>query len=139
METLFYLCGPPALMRMAQFTLKLMGFADDQIRRENFVVEYIPPPPLITDRDPKQIVIHFHKQTYHITSEFPTNILQAALNNNIQLPYSCRGGRCSTCVARLMKGNVKMSINDVLTNKDLENGLVLTCVGYPETDIELDF
>jgi hypothetical protein len=32
-----------------------------------------------------------------------------------------------------------MSINDVLTEKDLERGLVLTCVGYPETDVELEF
>ena len=138
-EALFYLCGPPALMRMAQFTLKLIGFVDDQIKKENFTVEYMPPPPLITDKDPKQIIIHFHQQEYHIESAFPTNILQAALDHNIQLPYSCRGGRCSTCTGRLLKGKVKMSINDVLTSKDLQQGLILTCVGYPETDIELAF
>ncbi|HTQ66208.1 MAG TPA: ferredoxin--NADP reductase [Puia sp.] len=138
-ETLFYLCGPQALMRMAHFTLKLMGFADGQIKKENFIVEYIPPPPIIEDKSPKQIIIHFHQQEYHIKSVFPKTILQAALDNNIQLPYSCRGGRCSTCTARLLKGKVKMSINDVLTTKDLQEGLILTCVGYPETDIELGF
>jgi ring-1,2-phenylacetyl-CoA epoxidase subunit PaaE len=134
---LFYLCGSPAFMRMAQFTLKLSGFTNEQIRKENFTVEYIPPPPLITDITPKQITIHRNKQTLHIYTAYPTNILQAALNNHIQLPYSCRAGRCSSCVAKCLKGTVKMSINEVLTDKDLEEGLVLTCVGYAETDVEL--
>jgi len=138
-EKLFYLCGPPAMMRMAQFTLKLMGFTDEQIRKENFTVEYVPPPPLISNTDPRQLIIHYQQKTYTITAAYPTNILQAALNNHIQLPYSCRGGRCSTCVARLMKGKVIMSINEVLTEKDLQEGLILTCVGYAETDLELNF
>jgi ring-1,2-phenylacetyl-CoA epoxidase subunit PaaE len=135
---LFYLCGPPAFMRMAQFTLKVIGFKDEQIKKENFTVEYIPPAPLISDKKPKQITIHFQQQTFYIEGAYPLNILQAALNNNIQLPYSCRGGRCSTCVALCLKGSVKMSINEVLTEKDLNEGLVLTCVGYAETDVEIE-
>jgi len=138
-EKLFYICGPAAMMRMAQFTLKLMGFTDEQIRKENFTVDYVPPPPLMTSTDPKQVIIHYQQKTYTITAAYPVNILQAALNNNIRLPYSCRGGRCSTCVARLIKGKVLMSINEVLTEKDLLEGLVLTCVGYAETDVELNF
>ncbi|MBS1599775.1 MAG: iron-sulfur cluster-binding domain-containing protein [Bacteroidetes bacterium] len=136
-EKIFYLCGPSALMRMAQFTLKLMGFTDAQIRKENFTIDFIPPPPLIDSNDPKQLVIHHQQKDYKITASYPMNILQAALNNNIRLPYSCRGGRCSTCVAKLLKGKVMMSINEVLTEKDIQNGLVLTCVGYAETDVEL--
>jgi ring-1,2-phenylacetyl-CoA epoxidase subunit PaaE len=138
-EKLFYLCGPESMMRMAQFTLKLMGFADEQIRKENFTVGYVPPPPLIADSSAKDVIIHYGQKTYTIKVAYPTNILQAALNNHIQLPYSCRGGRCSTCAAKLMKGKVIMSINEVLTEKDLQGGLVLTCVGYAETDVELNF
>lgn len=136
-EVLFYLCGPPAFMRMAWFTIKQMGFTDDQIRKENFTIEYVPPPPLVADTGPKNVVLHYQKKTFRFNVSYPTNILQAALNNGIQLPYSCRGGRCSTCVARCLKGKVKMSINEVLTEKDLREGLVLTCVGYAETDVEL--
>jgi ring-1,2-phenylacetyl-CoA epoxidase subunit PaaE len=138
-EKLFYICGPEAMMRMAQFTLKLMGFADDQIRKENFTVGYVPPPPLIADASVKEVIIHYGQKTYAIKVAYPTNILQAALNNHIQLPYSCRGGICSTCAAKLMKGKVTMSTNEVLTEKDLQEGLVLTCVGYAETDVELNF
>jgi ring-1,2-phenylacetyl-CoA epoxidase subunit PaaE len=136
-EILFYLCGPPAFMRMAWFTLKQMGFTDDQIKKENFTIEYVPPPPLIADTGDKNIILHYQQKTFRFSVSYPTNILQAALNNGIQLPYSCRGGRCSTCVARCLKGKLKMSINEVLTEKDLRDGLVLTCVGYAETDLEL--
>jgi ring-1,2-phenylacetyl-CoA epoxidase subunit PaaE len=138
-EKMFYLCGPASMMRMAVFTLKLMGFADAQIRKENFRVDYIPPPPIISNTEPRNLIIHFREKTYEIKVAYPTNILQAALNNHIELPYSCRGGRCSTCAARVVKGKVLMSINEVLTEKDIEEGLVLTCVGYAETDVELNF
>ncbi|HTS45248.1 MAG TPA: ferredoxin--NADP reductase [Puia sp.] len=139
MKQLFYLCGPPALMRMARFTLRLMGFAEDMIKTEHFTVEYVPLPPLIADTSDKKIMIHFQDKVHHIEVKYPTNILQAALNNHIRLPYSCRGGRCSTCAARLLNGQVKMSINEVLTEKDIREGWVLTCVGYAESDIELKF
>jgi ring-1,2-phenylacetyl-CoA epoxidase subunit PaaE len=138
-KQLFYLCGPSSFMRMVQFTLKWMGFADEQIKKENFTVDFIPLPPLIADTSPKKIIIHFQKKTFHIQSSYPKNILQAALDNNIQLPYSCRGGVCSTCIAKCKKGKVKMSNNEVLSEKDLQTGLVLTCVGYAETDLELEF
>jgi len=136
-EILFYLCGPPAFMRMCQFTLRLMGFGEDQIKKEYFTVEFVPHPPFIADIAPKQIILHYGGNTYRITTAYPTNILQAALNNNIQLPYSCRGGRCSTCAVRCLKGKVKMSINEVLTDKELREGWVLTCVGFAESDLEL--
>lgn len=136
---LFYLCGPPAFMRMAQFTLRLMGFTDEQIKKEHFTVEFVPPPPLLTDASPKRITVHYGGQTFEFEAAYPKTILQAALEHHIPLPYSCRGGRCSTCTARCLKGKVKMSINEVLTEKDLQEGLVLTCVGYAQTDVELAF
>ncbi|HWK07166.1 MAG TPA: iron-sulfur cluster-binding domain-containing protein [Puia sp.] len=138
-DVLFYLCGPPAFMRMAQFTLRVMGFGDEQIRQEHFTVEYVPPPPLLTDTTPKKVMIHAGSRKYQFEVAWPVTILQAALNQGIPLPYSCRGGRCSTCVAKCVNGKVKMSINEVLTEKDLRDGLVLTCVGYAETDVELAF
>ena len=133
----FYVCGPPAFMRMAEFTLRLMGFADAQIKKENFTVEYVPPPPLLTDTTPKKITIRSGERDLRFEAAWPDSILQAAERYHIALPFSCRGGRCSTCVARCLSGKVKMSINEVLTEKDLEEGLVLTCVGYAETDVEL--
>ena len=135
----FYLCGPQAMMRMAEFTLKLIGFTNEQIRKEQFVIEAPPPAPLLTDTSPKEVIIHFQKHTYKLSVAYPQNILNAALQKNIQLPYSCKAGRCSTCAAFCIQGKIVMSMNEVLTEKDIAKGMVLTCVGYAETNVELDF
>jgi ring-1,2-phenylacetyl-CoA epoxidase subunit PaaE len=136
-ESLFYLCGPRSFMLVVQFVLKFMGYRQEQILKETFVVDTVPPPPLITDRSPKKIQLRWKNQDFHFTSAYPESILQSALRHHIRLPYSCQGGRCSSCMVRCISGKVKMSINEVLTGHDLENGWVLTCVGYAETDVEL--
>lgn len=135
----FYICGPFPFMRMTQFVLKLMKFSDEQIHKEHFVIDPLSPaPPLIADTSPKIIKLKWKNEVFRFMVSYPMNILQAALNHHIPLPYSCRGGRCSTCMVRCVQGAVKMSINEVLTDKDLREGLVLTCVGYAESDLELE-
>ncbi len=135
----FYLCGPVAFMRMVYITLRFKGYTDDQISRENFSVSSVPPPPLMTDVTPKNVGVRVNNEYYRFAVAYPQNILQAALQHGIELPYSCRGGRCSTCAAICKTGRVKMSINEVLTERDLRKGLILTCVAFAETDVELDF
>ena len=133
-ELHFYICGPGDYMRMAQFTLVFRGFRTDQIRRENFVVEPIflaPPPTLSQDRT---VLLTFRGRQIEIQVPAYKSILQAALDEGVTLPYSCRGGRCSTCAARCLSGSVHMTINDVLTERDLAGGWVLTCTGYPASD-----
>lgn len=130
----FYICGPGDYMRMIQFTLIFSGFRLEQIRRENFVVETVfraPPPALAQDRT---VLLRFRGREVEIQVPAYKSILQAALDEGIPLPYSCRGGRCSTCAAHCTAGSVHMTINDVLTERDMREGWVLTCTGYPESD-----
>lgn len=134
-ETLrFYVCGPGDYMRMVQFTLVFSGFQLNQIRRENFVVEpvFVSPPP-ISAQD-RTVLLRFRNRDIEIQVPAYKSILQAALDEGLTLPYSCRGGRCSTCAAKCVSGSVHMTINDVLTDHDLADGWVLTCTGYPESD-----
>jgi ring-1,2-phenylacetyl-CoA epoxidase subunit PaaE len=138
-NTFFYTCGPLLFMKMVEFTIRVMGFEGGQVRKENFTIESIPVPRFALEPVPRAVTVHYGKDTYKFTSTYPSNILQSALDNHISLPYSCRAGRCSSCVARCVSGSVKMSTNDVLTEKDLLQGLVLTCVGYAETDVVLQF
>ena len=138
-DTRFYLCGPPAFMRMAQFTLKTLGIPDDHIKQEHFTIERRPPPPPFIDPTPRHVRLHTQNGDYAFQTAWPDTILDAALKHGIRLPYSCRAGRCSTCVARLIQGRVKMSNNEVLTEKDQQEGLTLTCVGYAETDITISY
>lgn len=130
----FYVCGPGDYMRMIQFTLVFSGIKSDQIRRENFVIEPVvltPPPIIAQDRT---VLLQFRGHEIEIQVPAYKSILQAALDEGVSLPYSCRGGRCSTCMARCLSGSVHMTINDVLTERDLDEGWVLTCTGYPESD-----
>ncbi len=133
----FYICGPAGFMRMIQFVVKLMGVGDEHIRKENFVIDPLPVTPVWLDTAPKEIKIRWKEKVFEFSVSYPETILQAALKNNIHLPYSCRAGRCASCTLVCVSGNVKMSINEVLTAKDLREGLVLTCVGYAETDLLL--
>ena len=50
-----------------------------------------------------------------------------ALDSNIDVPYSCQGGVCSSCVAKLISGDVTMGNNQVLTEEEVNDGLVLAC------------
>ena len=140
----FFICGPGDYMRMVQFTLIVNGIRPDVIRRENFVVQSAVvdsarttlPPEARLDRT---IHLRFRGRESELRVPAYTSVLQAALAAGVSLPYSCRGGRCSTCLARCTAGQVYMTINDVLTERDLRDGWVLTCTGYPMSDtVRLD-
>jgi ferredoxin-NADP reductase len=130
----FYTCGPYAYMRMIRLTLLFMRLEPGQIRKENFVLETVPVTPSLINFPPRKVRIHFKNETYDLVVGENQSILQAALQNNIQLPYSCRVGDCSTCSAICKNGKVEMVKNDVLTDADLAAGWVLTCTGHPLTD-----
>lgn len=133
----FFICGPESFMRMCQFTITLMGFHSKQIRKEHFVIDKPPAPPLIVNPQPAKVTIS--QQHISFKTMYPKTILQSALDQYIALPYSCKGGRCSTCVAKCISGEVIMSMNDVLTEQDMKAGLILTCVGYAVSDVVLEY
>jgi len=136
-HTEFMLCGPFAYMRMAEMIIVAMGFDKSQIHKENFLVlaeqEAINTIP-VQSPSIKAVHIHNGRNDFELRIPVGKTILKTALEQGISLPYSCQGGVCGTCSAICKEGEVKMTINDVLTDKDLANGWVLTCVGYPMTD-----
>ncbi|RYY18269.1 MAG: iron-sulfur cluster-binding domain-containing protein [Chitinophagaceae bacterium] len=141
----FYICGPLSFMRMAEFTIRQMGFLPGQVKKEIFDVPRLPPPPFLIDPAPR--VIRLSKQSTLAPGEhlptiipvsFPQSILEAVLLHQIKIPYSCKAGICGSCVVQCSSGEVKMKHNDVLTDEEVASGLVLSCVGYAVTDITLN-
>lgn len=137
-DALFYICGPLAFMRMAEFTLRRMGFSAEQIKKENFDVPKLPPPSFNIDEKPRSITLARQDPRKIIPVTFPESILDAASVNKINIPFSCKAGICGSCVVKCLSGEVKMKYNDVLTDQEVADGLVLTCVGYAVSDITLD-
>lgn len=130
-QTLFYLCGPEAYMRMCTYTLQEERIAKENIRRETFLIHTRIHQNLPPDKAKHLAKIFFENRMYEFDVHYPDSILQAARKNGINLPYSCETGRCGNCAAKCVSGTIWLSHNEVLTEKDLQNGLTLTCVGHP--------
>jgi ferredoxin-NADP reductase len=129
---LFYICGPFAYMRMAIFSLEELGIKGGQIKRENFntndrqITKAKPP-----DEATRQLTLKVRGAVYNFPVQYPDTILEAAKKHGIALPYSCEVGRCGSCAAMCISGNVWLSYNEVLMDGDLKKGTILTCVGHP--------
>ncbi|MGN6165870.1 MAG: flavin reductase family protein [Flavisolibacter sp.] len=138
-EALFYICGPQSYMRMCTYTLQEASVSKDHIKKENFNIESIKTPSLLPpDKEMHTAHIYFGKYNYDVKVYYPDSVLKAAKKQGLSLPYSCEVGRCGNCLAKCVKGKVWHSYNEVLTDKELENGMVLTCVAHPVGgDIEL--
>jgi ring-1,2-phenylacetyl-CoA epoxidase subunit PaaE len=137
-HALFYICGPLPFMRMAEFTIRQMGFSPEQVKKEIFDVPRLPPPSFTIDPSPRSILLSRQKPKKMIPVRFPQTILEAALSQHINIPYSCKAGVCGSCVILCTSGEVKMKHNDVLTDQEVAGGLVLSCVGYAVSDITIE-
>ena len=68
------------------------------------------------------------------------NILDAAMEQGADLPFSCKGGVCATCKAKVIKGKVEMDISHGLTEQEIKEGMILTCQAHPiSEEVEIDF
>ena len=132
-EVLYYICGPEAYMRMCTYILQEHNVPKEQIKRENFIIQKKTPhkiePP---DKALHQVTLNWAGAQMHFPVVYPQTILSAAEAAGFALPYSCRSGQCGNCVAHCSKGQVWMSYNEVLTEKELAKGLILTCTASPQ-------
>jgi len=72
-------------------------------------------------------------ETHQLKMPVKKTVLEAALDEDIDAPYSCQGGVCSSCIGRIKEGKAEMEQNQILTDSEISEGLVLTCQAHPTT------
>lgn len=135
-ETLIYTCGPVIYMDLCKFTLLGMGFSEDQVLRETFL---LPENEEDEDDDTVKIVdtntysmkLIFEGEKHALEVPYDKSILDVALEKGLRIPYSCNSGMCSTCTSQCIAGDVRMVYNEVLTDNEIANGRRLLCTGHP--------
>ena len=67
-------------------------------------------------------------------------VLEAALKQGLDVPYSCQGGICSSCICKVTEGVVEMKKNQILSEEEIADGLTLSCQAVPtSTTLKIDF
>ena len=131
----FYLCGPQQMIETLEATLKENGVPGEQILHELFT-EPEGEDQLAEDLDGKtRLQVLLDDQPYELVMNRKSVVLDAVLDAGIDAPYSCQGGVCSTCIARVREGSAQMAKNQILTNSEIEQGLILTCQAHPTSAV----
>jgi ring-1,2-phenylacetyl-CoA epoxidase subunit PaaE len=130
----FYLCGPEEMINTVSDVLKESNVKESSIKFELFT-------PSAEENQIKKALGGHSKITVLVDDEETTfemsqkqTILEAALKQGIDAPYSCQGGICSSCLARITSGTAEMSKNSILTDGEIAAGLILTCQAHPTSE-----
>ena len=144
-----FLCGPESMVKEVTPFLQSQGLSDEQIHYELFhsdsaeqkVVEKQKQRKSRFSDESSQVSVKISGRK--TSFELPirgTNILDAALQEGADLPFSCTVGVCATCKAKLLSGEVEMDQNHSLTDEEIADGMILTCQSHPiSADVEIDF
>lgn len=131
----FYLCGPEAMIHVVKDVLLENNIKEKQIFFELFTA------PTETEADTSteigngktQLKVIVDDEEFEFEMNQDTTILDAALKQDVDAPYSCQGGICSSCIARITEGEATMRQNNILTDNEVAEGLILTCQAHPTT------
>jgi ring-1,2-phenylacetyl-CoA epoxidase subunit PaaE len=141
-----FICGPLGMMEDVSASLQAHGIDKAHIKMELFAtsLHQVPRPlPMhhVQGHNECQVTVIQDGRTRQFTMEKnTTSVLDAGLAQGIELPYSCKGGVCSTCRSKVIKGEVDMDTNFALEDYEIARGFRLLCQSYPVTDhLVIDF
>ena len=131
----FYLCGPEAMIHTVKDVLTEHDIDETRIHFELFKAAK----PAEIDEDvtttsgKTKITVVVDDETTTFEMSAKQTVLEAALDEDLDAPYSCQGGICSSCIARITEGEATMRQNNILTENEVAEGLILTCQAHPTT------
>lgn len=133
----FYLCGPDGMMAEARSALALVGIPTERVFKESYATapvvagDVVEEPMTAGDEGSPEVTVLYEGSEYKFAVAPHQTILEAALDLDIDLPYSCQAGMCTACLGRCTSGKVKLDEEDGLSESELKAGYVLTCVAHP--------
>jgi ring-1,2-phenylacetyl-CoA epoxidase subunit PaaE len=139
-KTTYLMCGPEGMMKNVEALLGDQKIPSNKIFKESFVQgtidkeqkkEATPVPSANVERT---VTIKYDGQEYKVSVKPNDTILNSALDQGIDLPYSCQSGLCTACRGKALSGQVKLDEEEGLSKSERDEGYVLTCVGHPMTD-----
>ncbi len=128
-----FICGPEGMIEATEAALLQAGVPANRVHTERFTSSTPAPArkavsgATTAQRDVIQLRIVLDGKPYDMTMGPDDHVLDVALNHGLDLPYSCKGGVCCTCRAKVMEGEVAMSKNFTLEPWEMEQGFVLSC------------
>lgn len=141
-----FLCGPVGMIEDVAARLVALGLPADRLRREVFSTGDAAPrrsagaPPAVPVAEGAALSVKIDGSTHAIRMRADETVLEAALRHGLDLPYSCRGGMCCTCRARILEGAAAMDQNFSLEPWEMAANFTLTCQARPTTpSIAVDY
>ncbi len=134
----FFICGPTPMMKNTEDTLLTLNIPKQNIHLEYFTAsldaakENIQPSGENRIVSQITVILDGNETSFELASDGQT-ILDAAMNADVDVPFSCKGAVCCTCRAKLVEGQVSMKANYALTEEEVEEGFILTCQSHPLT------
>lgn len=136
----FYLCGPEEMINVVSYVLKEHNVAEKDIKFELFSTSTAENTSVGNQSGHTKITIMVDDEETTFEMSQKQTVLEAALKQGIDAPYSCQGGICSSCLARITNGSAEMKKNSILTDGEVAEGLILTCQAHPTSaEIYVDF
>ena len=139
LEAEYFICGPGAMMDIVNKYLVELGVAGERIHIEYFTApivheEYVPEDEENVEVVGRKVKIILDGDEHTVNVPAGTVILDAVINADLDPPFSCRSGICTTCRAKLHSGKVKMDEREGLSDSEIEDGYILTCQSHPLTE-----
>jgi ring-1,2-phenylacetyl-CoA epoxidase subunit PaaE len=142
-----FLCGPGAMIENGKAALLKHGVAPKRIHVEYFSTDGVPvatraATAAATAADARDATaeIMLNGARHTVAVHAGETIVDAGLRAGLEMPYSCHGGMCCTCRAKVTEGEVTMDLNYSLEPWEIEAGYVLTCQAHPVTPkVVLDY
>lgn len=128
-----YLCGPQEMIETVKENLiDKEVLAEDAIKFELFTTASAEIE-ITEDSNLTELTVILDDEEHHMTMKRNEIMLDVMLKNDIDAPYSCQGGICSSCICLIEEGSAQMAKNAILTDKEVEEGLSLACQAYPKS------